>query len=1294
MGNAMDKWMEDNPDVTVVNDSSEDIDDQVNHNDPDSDSEPDPPEPDDDDGGSTRPGTSVPNNLSGGSSSDDSEDSTPEPTEEQDQMLDGSTDGSSASSSGGSDDLFDDSDDGPSLPDEPSLDTDNPFEDSDSSGDSGGSSSGTSSPGGSSSSRDSSSGSTGGSSDDASSDSSSDGGSSSGSTRPDSSVPNNLSGSPSSDPNRQSGSGIGPGGVEGSEAAMPDSETDASTNDSTEDIDATRTGKLEDTASDPQIRQLAQSLEDDVAGTKITDTVDGLKTTGADLREEDVEVVRDGDQLEARLSPVGEERVQNIADRQADEQAERQVERQLNEPFTNADVSVNDDGSVDVSQDVQNEATEQALAEANPGVREDDITFQDGEPQVQQPEPSAQRQTDGPATNSSGQPAVSQPDPLGGQAQNNQSDPTGTRSPFGGPAAFEEETGLDQGEDFTVQRENGNVTVNVTQRGAQELQGQQEQEEGDALTPIVEDFEGVTGVDLPGNTSEAGEAREQRANDSSQELFGGRGEIEQQLRAAADGFDREIVDPLASGAGDIARFRADVNINTEGDEIPDSGPSPAEAEATVRGVGQVLNPAQLAVTGIEAGEVAREGIDATAVAGGSEQDFEEFESDLSGAGARSAVDVAAQAEDSPDKLRGQLVGGTLAATGLMTAGRAAGGSTGARAAGSVVQPGEEVLKALRRTDTPDTSTGSVASVRSGTDGTTLLPDVDTPNVDAEIGPNAAAGRVEINVNADIRRSLEDSISNAQTRGQASIDTVQDALNDIRDLPDRARTAARNANFNADAALSAARSRAGDTANAVRERAGDAAESVSAAPGNARQRAAQGAQNAAVSAEANAVAASERMNDLVQRAELEAQRVQRDAELPTFPRGFVTEGEFSPVSDTADRVREAKQRGELAARRARRDFEPPSVPRGFVTEGESSPLSDTADRVREARQRGELAARRTRRDFELPSAPRGYVTEGDDTIGGFIGDESTGRGRPADAISDRVADARDYVSNVGVRVDIGKPGQRTVDSSNLDVEGTPGVEFRGDLDTDSPAFTPDDSGQRAELYQSDADNVGNGLLQLRRTESESRSNAPTRAESDTNTRQADQRSGLLDWTSRVETDIGGLAEGSQQPSVIGPGIGGGGSERTTSPVQELGQGFETDFAVGTGFESSYGTEFGQQQGIGAETAVGQSLGQESGSETRIGFENRTETRSETRTQVETGTRTETRFDRRFETSFDGEPDSGDREFPTATPSFENVEFDNAVATPSEVLGVGSFGGSSGGEQSGFDEDEFDASGGLF
>ncbi|WP_367175100.1 hypothetical protein [Haloarcula rubripromontorii] len=394
MGNAMDQWMDENPDVTVVNDSSEDIDDQVNHNDPDDGDSSGSSSSDDNDstaggGSSSNP---APGLGGGGGVSDTSPD-------------DGGSDDSgsgSDDSSGSSDNPFGGDYDDPTPDIRP--DNDNPFDDSgSSSSDSSGSSSDGSSDGGSSSS------SSDNSDNDSTPDSTAGGGSSS------DPAPGLGGGGGVSDtsPDPDTGQGIGPDGTSGSEASTPDAETDAPQNDSTEDIEATRTGKLEDTASDPRVREQAQSLEDDVAGKKVTDVVDGLKTTGAELREEDVEVVRDGDQLKAELSPVGEERVQNIADRQADESVERAVEDELNTSFTNEDVSVNDDGSVDVSEDVQQEATEQAIADSNPGVREDDVTFEDGDPQVQKPRQSGQ---------SGGQPAVGQSgqvdgEPAGGQTQ-------------------------------------------------------------------------------------------------------------------------------------------------------------------------------------------------------------------------------------------------------------------------------------------------------------------------------------------------------------------------------------------------------------------------------------------------------------------------------------------------------------------------------------------------------------------------------------------------------------------------------------------------------------------------------------------------------------------------------------------------------------------------------------------------------------------------------------------------------------------------------------------------------------
>jgi len=620
-------------------------------------------------------------------------DETPDPTAEQDQMLDGSqpTDVQQPDP----------------LPDSPDTDTENPFD-----GSGGDSSGGDDVP--------------------------------VGNTPSSGNLPSNDGDSP------DSGQGIGPDGVSGSEAATPDSETDAPTNDATENIDVTGTGQLEENASG-DLRDQAESLEQQVTGQQITDVVDGLTTTGAEFREEDIAVTRDGNTLEAGLSEVGEARIQNIAERQQDEQAERAVENQLNTAFDNQDVAVDSDGDVSVSQDVENEATEQALAEQNPGVREDDIGFEGDDPQIQQPQ-------DPLGGGSGGE--VSQPDPLGG----NQSESAGFDSPFGGPAAFENETGLDQGEDFTVQRNDGNVTVNVTQRGAQELQGRQEQEEGDALTPIVEDIEGVSGIDLPGNTSEAGEARVQQANDDNQEVFGGRGEVEQGLRDAADSFSSEIVDPLAESAGDVASIRqgdsnplSEYTTEEQQADIESSGMNRAEAEGVVQGVGGLANLPQLGVTGIEAGEVAAAGVDATAVAGGSEQDFEQFESDVAGGAALRGVNFARQADENPAQLTGQLVGGTVASTGLLTAGQRLGGSAGGRAAAGLVQPGEELLQALRRSDGPDTSTSAASGTDTqlGSGGTGTLLDAD--NIDDGRGPSTGSrvrGRIQ---RSDTYQTLSESL---------------------------------------------------------------------------------------------------------------------------------------------------------------------------------------------------------------------------------------------------------------------------------------------------------------------------------------------------------------------------------------------------------------------------------------------------------------------------------------------------------------------------------------------------------
>jgi len=943
-------------------------------------------------------------------------------------------------SSGGSDNPFGGDDDGPDLPDEPSVDTDNPFDDS---GSSGGGSSGS-----------------GGSSDDGSS--GDDGGGSDvpvGNTPASGNLPSQSGESP--DP----GQGIGPGGVSGSEAATPDSETDAPTNDSTQGIDATRTGKLEDTASDPQIRQQAEALEDDVAGRQVTDVVDGLNTTGAELREEDVEVTRSGDTLEAQLSPVGEERVQNIADRQATEQAERAVESELNTAFTDSDVSVNDDGSVDVSQDVQNEATEQALAEQNPGVQEGDVGFQNGEPQVQQPQDPL-----------SGSGEVSQPDPLGG----NESESTERNSPFGGPAAFENETGLDQGEDFTVQRNDGNVTVNVTQRGAQELQGRQEQEEGDALTPIVEDFEGVTGVDLPGNTSEAGEARVQRANDPAQETFGGDGGIEQTLRNAGEGFT-DTAETVSDPLGDALAANPLVDMV---DPTPDgidtrsfenaTEPQTQEEEnraelfsGTGQGAAEIFNVPRLGATAIEGGEVLEEGIDATAVGGGTEEDFEQFERDVGGAAALSAVDTTRAAQQSPFDTTGQVLGGAVSASGFMAAGRAVGGSTGARTAAAAVQPGEELLKALRRTDTPDTSASAASSggTQLGSGGTGTLLDADA--LDDGRGPSTRSrvrGRIQ---RSDTYQTLSESLEQFR----------RDTSGQLEFAPQR-------------------------------DRGGSGGDS-----------------------------APDTLSDF---------DPSRSEVLEGSPRDRLS-------GDVTDRARtQRRQTG------------------GTYDGGRQSDAGRTRAEPEGARRRRERAQRQ-----EATEPPR---TPNDRP-------EASGRRR------------------TGVDATAGLGGALAGSETQSAVE-QPSV-------TPSPGFQEDVGTGTEASVRPDVD-AGLGLDTGIDTRLDVGLNESTRLDTRTETR------------SRFETRL---------------------DERT---------------------------------------------------ETRQEFRNetRTETRTEARTEIETGVRIENRFDTPFETNFGDERNSDDREFQTAGPSFEDVEFNNAVATPSEVLGFGSFDTSSSGEQGGFDDNGFDVSGGLF
>jgi len=156
------------------------------------------------------------------------------------------------------------------------------------------------------------------------------------------------------------GQGIGPPGVSGSATEGETGEPGAF------DPDATKTGELEATG-EGAIGEQARSLEQQVAGQQISDLSENLNASGAELRPEDVQVTRDGDQLQAELSPVGRERVQFIAGRQQEQQAEIAVERELNRPVASSDVTVSD-GEVQVSDDLRREVVQERSRSRNTDV--------------------------------------------------------------------------------------------------------------------------------------------------------------------------------------------------------------------------------------------------------------------------------------------------------------------------------------------------------------------------------------------------------------------------------------------------------------------------------------------------------------------------------------------------------------------------------------------------------------------------------------------------------------------------------------------------------------------------------------------------------------------------------------------------------------------------------------------------------------------------------------------------------------------------------------------------------------
>jgi len=520
---------------------------------------------------------------------------------------------------------------------------------------------------------------------------------------------------------RQSGSGIGPAGVSGSEASTPDAETDAPTNDSTEGIEATKTGELE--TSDSDFSGQAQTLEERLTGTKVTDAVDGLNTTGAEFRREDIQVVRDGDTLRAELSPVGRERVGNIAERQTDEAAERAIERDLNTAFTNQDVTVDNSGNVGVSRNVQNEATEQGIAAANPGVRESDVTFQNGEARVER----------------------------------NRSDPQQRVA-----EQVASDLGISQGDDFTVSRTapssrvptstgQGDVRVNITQTGAQEIRGRREQEEGDIFTGAVAAVERSPGTaintgalllsrdvdsnarfDTPGEGSLIGRGREDEAN-ANEDRFGEDLDIPftdigfvSGSDAAADAVEQRVISPVSEVAGDVSgSSQTGVGIGvglltsdpdafgeetfnqseqelrdiprSEENEVGEENAGEVIGEGATSGALGIANVPRVANAVFEAGSFTVEAGEETV-----EGDGGEFAQEATEAGALRAGQGAEFAASNPLRFSSQLAGGAIASSSLIRLGRFAGGPSGGRAASTLVQPGEEAAIFAARRGVPGT----------------------------------------------------------------------------------------------------------------------------------------------------------------------------------------------------------------------------------------------------------------------------------------------------------------------------------------------------------------------------------------------------------------------------------------------------------------------------------------------------------------------------------------------------------------------------------------------------------------
>jgi hypothetical protein len=185
---------------------------------------------------------------------------------------------------------------------------------------------------------------------------------------------------------------------------------------------------------------------------------------------------------------------------------------------------------------------------------------------------------------------------------------------------------------------------------------------------------------------------------SRDELFGGTSATEEALRDASAAFS-DTVDTIASGGRDTeltlpTTFGGTVSVDTE------TNPVGRAISGTVRGAGEVANLPGLAVTGIEAGEVAVAGGRAALRSDLSEfgadvTPLAEFGADVERGGGRLVQQVERQARADPIGFGGQLVGGAVGGTAALTGARAAGGARAASAADALLDPAQAAGRGAR-----------------------------------------------------------------------------------------------------------------------------------------------------------------------------------------------------------------------------------------------------------------------------------------------------------------------------------------------------------------------------------------------------------------------------------------------------------------------------------------------------------------------------------------------------------------------------------------------------------------------